>query len=186
MSEISDWGGLAAETAHDAKAFCDGVREIASGGSPETSIPLLLLMLSQLQVCGARLGAVQDIVPSERFEPDPGLESDLEPLRQNLANLFEGVDDYTDLVDPVTSLEVARGAISDDLTDIVQALDHGFAHYDNGRTVEALWWWQFSYLSTWGVRVSACLRVLQTILGHLRLDVDDDAASEAEFDALHP
>lgn len=186
MSEISDWAGLAAETAADAKSFVNAVREVASGGSPETSIPLLLLLLAQLQVCGARLGAVQDIVPPERFEPDPGLDGDLDPLRQNLANLLEGVDDYTDLIDPVTSLEVARGAISDDLADIVLALDHGLAHYDTGRTLEALWWWQFSYLSTWGARGSACLRVLQTILGHLRLDVDDDAAAEAEFDALHP
>ncbi|GAA3678614.1 MULTISPECIES: DUF5063 domain-containing protein [Yimella] len=186
MSEISDLGGLAAETARDAETFTTAVREIAAGGAPETAIPLLLLLLSQLQMSGARLGAVQDVVPAERFESDPGAEADLDPLRQNLANLFEGIDDYTDLVDPVTSVEPARGAVSDDLTDIVQALEHGLVHYRAGRTVEALWWWQFSYLSEWGVRAASCLRVLLTILRHLRLDVDDDAAAEAEFDALHP
>ena len=186
MSEISDLGALAVETARDAETFSAGVREIAAGAAPETAIPLLMLLLSQLQMSGARLGAVQDVVPTERFEADPGPEADLDALRTSLANLFEGIDDYTDLIDPVTSVELARGAISDDLTDIVQALEHGLVHYRAGRTVEALWWWQFSYLSEWGVRAAASLRALLTILRHLRLDVDDEAAAEAEFDALHP
>lgn len=186
MSEIDDLRGLARETARDAQTFSASVREIAAGAAPETAIPLLLLLLSQVQLAGARLGAVQDVLPAERFEADPGPESDLDPLRTSLANLFEGIDDYTDLVDPVTSVELARGAISEDLADIVQSLDHGLVHYRAGRETEALWWWQFSYLSEWGVRASATLRVLQTILRHLRLDVDDEAAAEAEFDALHP
>ena len=38
----------------------------------------------------------------------------------------------------------------------------------------------------WGARAAASLRALLTILRHLRLDVDDEAAAEAEFDALHP
>ena len=49
----------------------------------------------------------------------------------------------------------------------------------------ALWWWQYSYLANWGERASAVLRVLQGVLGHLRLDVDDEVAAEAEFHALH-
>ncbi|MBD2759961.1 DUF5063 domain-containing protein [Yimella sp. cx-573] len=186
MSEISDLGGLADETARDAETFALSVREIAAGSAPETSIPLLLLLLTQLQLSGARLGAVQDVVPPDRFEADPGPERDLDPVRQSLANLFDGIDDYTDLVDPVTSVELARGALSDDLAAIVQALEHGLAHYRAGRRTEALWWWQFSYLSEWGVRAASALRVLLTILRHLRLDVDDEVAAEAEFDALHP
>ena len=55
-----------------------------------------------------------------------------------------------------------------------------------GRVDEALWWWQYSYLATWGMRASSALRVLQSMLGHLRNDVDDETAGEAEFDALHP
>jgi len=47
-----------------------------------------------------------------------------------------------------------------------------------------LWWWQFSYLSVWGERASSVLRVVQVILAHLRLDVEDDVAAEAEYDAL--
>ena len=32
----------------------------------------MLLALSQLLLAGARLGAITDVVPSERFEPDAG------------------------------------------------------------------------------------------------------------------
>ena len=70
--------------------------------------------------------------------------------------------------------------------EIAGALVQGQRHFDAGQTLEALWWWQFSYLSEWGVRAAASLRALLTILRHLRLDVDDEAAAEAEFDALHP
>ncbi len=178
---------LAHETAQGAAEFVSAIRELASGTTnPETAIPLLLLALAQLQVTGARLGAIQDVVPAERFEADSGPESDLDGLRVGLADAFQGIDDFTDLVDPVTSMELSRGAISEDLTGIVSALEHGLAHFGHGRISEAMWWWQFSYLSEWGVRASATLRVLQTILGHVRMDADDEDAADAEFDALHP
>lgn len=182
----NDFRSLATETAADVRNFVGGVRELASGDAADNAIPMMLLMLASLQTTGARLGAVQDIVPSDQFEPDPGVESDLDPLRLSLANLLEGVDDYTDLVDPVLSMEVARGSLSDDLASIVAALEHGLAHFDGGRLIESLWWWQFSYLSEWGARSATALRVIQTLLAHVRLDVDDDMAAEAEFDALHP
>ncbi|YAL83635.1 DUF5063 domain-containing protein [Dermacoccaceae bacterium W4C1] len=182
----TDLGGIAAETAVDVRAFTDAVKQIASGQAPEAAIPLLLLLLSQLQVTGARLGAIQDVVPPERFEPDPGPTPDRDPLRVSLANLFDGIDDYADLIDPVTSMEIGRGAISDDLAGIVVSLDRGLVHHDRGQQLEALWWWQFGYLSEWGVRASACLRVLQTILSHVRLDADEETVAQAQFDALHP
>jgi hypothetical protein len=103
-----------------------------------------------------------------------------------LANLFEGIDDYADVVDPLTTVELTRGSLSNDITEIYLALSHGLSHYDAGRRVEALWWWQFSYLSTWGDRAAASLRVIQSILAHLRLDADADVVADAEFDALHP
>jgi hypothetical protein len=36
-----------------------------------------------------------------------------------------------------------------------------------------------------GVRAASALRVLQSMLGHLRLDVDAETVADAEFDALH-
>ena len=184
--EHSDLATLARDTATDVRDFTGAVRQIAAGVAPEAAIPLLLLVISQLQVTGARLGAIQDVLPDERFEPDSGPESDHDALRTSLANVFEGIDDYADVVDPLTSVELGRGSLSDDLAGVVASLEHGLAHYDRGRPVEAMWWWQFSYLSEWGVRASAALRVLLTILGHLRLDADEETVADAEFDALHP
>jgi hypothetical protein len=176
---------LALETSNDAKTYLDALTEVASGSQPDTAIPVLLLALSQTLLAGARLGAIRDVVPSERFEPDAGPDPDVDPVRAGLANLFDGVDVYADVVDPLTSLEVIRGSLSDDLADVASDLAHGLRHYRAGRVDEALWWWQFSYLSTWGLRATSALRVLQSMIAHLRLDVDAETAADAEFDALH-
>lgn len=181
-----DWAVLGEESAADARMFLLTVREVASGGAPDAALPLLLLALSQVLVMGARLGAVEDVVPVERFEPDTGPDPELDPLRESLANVFEGLDEYADVVDPLTTPELGVGVLSNDLVDIASALAHGLSHHDEGRTVEALWWWQFSYLSHWGERASSALRVVQGLLAHVRLDADEDAVAEAEFDALHP
>jgi hypothetical protein len=177
---------LAHETGAEARSYLVAVREVASGSEPESAIPLLLLAISQVLVTGARLGAITDVVPEDRFEADPGPDDDIDPLRQGLANVFEGIDEYADLVDPVTSLEMTKGALSNDIADVAAALSHGLRHLQEGRAIEALWWWQFSYLSSWGERAASALRVLQTVLAHLRLDADDEVVSDAEFDALHP
>ncbi len=176
---------LADQSAGDARDYLATVTEVASGAAPDAAIPMTLLALSQVLVMGARLGAIHDIVPAERFEADAG-EAELDPLRTGFANLFEGLDDYADLVDPVTSAELTTGSLSNDVAVVAEAMSHGLRHYDAGRVSEALWWWQFSYLSDWGERATAALRVLQGLLGHIRLDADEETISEAEFDALHP
>jgi uncharacterized protein DUF5063 len=176
---------LADQSAADARAYLSTVTEVAAGTAPDAAIPMTLLALSQVLVMGARLGAIEDIVPAERFETDAG-ETELDPLRTGVANLFEGLDEYADLVDPVTSTELTTGSLSNDVTVVAGALSHGLLHYNAGRLSEALWWWQFSYLSDWGERAASALRVLQSLLGHIRLDADEESVSEAEFDALHP
>src|SRR5690606_29138794 len=60
--------------------------------------------------------------------------------------------------------------ISDDLAGVVTDLRHGMAHYRAGRITEALWWWQFSYFSSWGSTASAALRALQSVVAHVRLN----------------
>jgi hypothetical protein len=185
-NDVGDLGGLADLTAAEASAFLTSVTEVASGSSPDTALPLLTLALSQVLVAGARLGAIQDVVPTERFEPDPGADDDADPLRDGLANALAGIDDYIYIIDPVTSGERADGSISGDLADVALALSHGLKHYSAGRRLEALWWWQFSYLSEWGDRALASMRALHSILSHLRLDADEETVAEAEFDALHP
>jgi hypothetical protein len=180
-----DLRGLAEDTAAQARGFLDAVSEVAAGVSSDTALPVLLLAVSQVLVTGARLGAIGDVLPMERFEPDTGPEVDVEPLRTGLANLFEGLDEYVDVVDPVLSGEVVRGSLSNDLSDIAVALVNGLRHHEAGRVDEALWWWQFSYLSAWGERASCALRVLLSVLSHLRLDADEETVADAEFDALH-
>ncbi len=176
---------LADECAVEASTWLATVAEIASGAAPESAIPLLLLTTSQIQLVGARLGAINDVVLEDRFEDDTGPDTELDPLRAGLAQLLAGVDEYGDVADPVTSPEPTTGSLSNDLAIIAGALAHGLAHHEAGRATEALWWWQYSYLADWGDRAAMAVRVLQTLLAHLRLDADDDVVGEAQFDALH-
>jgi hypothetical protein len=180
-----DLTSLGDESARDARTYLSSVSDVASGASPDTAIPILLLAVSQVLVAGARLGAITDVVPDERFEADPGPDADVDPVRQGLVSLFNGLDEYVHVVDPLVSAEVATGSLSNDLAEVAAALAHGLQHFDSGRVSEALWWWQFSYLSSWGDSATRALRVLQAVLGHLRLDADSDIVAEAEFDALH-
>lgn len=181
----ADWAALAEDTAEDARTYLGTLRDVAAGAAPDASLPMLLLALSQVLLAGARLGAVEDVLPEERFEPDTP-DHELAPLRESLANLFEGLDEYADVADPLTAPELGVGSVSNDLVDVAGALAHGLEHHEAGRPLEALWWWQFSYLSHWGERAASALRVVQSLLAHVRLDADEETVSEAEFDALHP
>ncbi|MCL2849067.1 MAG: DUF5063 domain-containing protein [Micrococcales bacterium] len=175
---------IALQMAADARAYLTTVTEVAAGASPEAALPLLLLAVSDVLGAGSRLGAITDVVPSDRFEPDLGPDPDVDPLRDNLVNALEGLDEYTDVIDPLLGGETEQLTISGGLVSIAGALVQGLRHYEAGQVTEALWWWQFSYLSHWGTTASSVLRTLQQVLAHLRLDVDDDVAAEAEFEAL--
>ena len=180
----SDLRSVAASVSAEARTFLTTTAEVASGAAPEAAIPLLLLATSDMLAAGARLGAMMDVVPDERFEPDAGPETDLDPLREALAQLLDGLDEYPEIVDPVLGAVVGQAFVSGDIACIAEALAKGLQHDDSGQELEALWWWQFSYLSLWGERAASALRVLQMVLAHLRLDVEDDVAAEAEYDAL--
>lgn len=181
-----DLAEVAASVSREARAFVTTLTEVAAGTDPEVAIPLLLLAVSDVLAAGARLGAMVDVVPPERFEPDVGPDADLDPLRAALENVFEGLDAYVEVDDPLLGQSLVSSSVSGDLVLVAGALVQGQRHFDAGQTLEALWWWQYSYLANWGERGSAVLRVLQVILAHLRLDVDDEVAAEAEFQALHP
>lgn len=183
-AEAADLLQVARTVADESRSYLSTVTEVASGSNPEAAIALLLLAVSDLLAAGARLGAMLDVVPPERFEPDIGPEPDVDALRIALANTLEGLDEYAEIVDPIVGAEVETSALSGDLVSIAGAVAQGLRHFEDGRVLEALWWWQFSYLSVWGERASSVLRVLQVLLGHLRLDVDDDVAAEAEYEAL--
>ncbi|WP_284304651.1 DUF5063 domain-containing protein [Mobilicoccus caccae] len=176
---------LGEETALEALAFLTVVREVAKGAVPDSAVPVITLALSQILVTGSRLGAINDVVPAQRFEPDLGSDEDVEELRLSLAELFTGIDDYAEVIDPLTTTELSRSQLSGDIAEICAALMHGLRHHADGNMTEALWWWQFSYLATWGARAASALRAMQSILGHTRLDADEETVAEAQFDALH-
>lgn len=176
---------LADEFSGEAKHFMVAVQEVAAGEVPETTVPLLLLALTRLLSAGARLGATNDVVPPNKYEPDSGEDPDLAPIVECLKDRLSGIDEYVHVVDPLFTPEVAGGRISDDIAEILSGLTHGLRHYENSEAVEALWWWQFSYVSSWGDRGMAGARALQSIVSHLRLDADTDVVAEATFDALH-
>jgi hypothetical protein len=153
------------------ESFILAVREVAKGDDPDSAVPYLLLEVSQLLLAGGRLGAHEDMVPDERYEPDAGPEPDEDDLRQRLATLLEPIDVYSEVFDPYVPRSTPVACrISDDLADVVADLAHGLTHFQAGRVSEALWWWQFSYLSNWGSTASASLRALQSLVAHVRLD----------------
>lgn len=178
--------GVAQEFAGHAQRYLNAVTGVACGEPAGAALSVLLLATSQILADGARLGAMADVVPLERFEPDNGADTDLGPLLVALGEKLEGLTDYVDLVDPVTTAEVAAGHLPGDLITVAEALARGLQHYRVGAIEEALWWWQFSYLSDWGERAAVAARVLIGLLAHLRLDADPDTVADARFHALHP
>ena len=176
-----DLSDFTVEIADQVETFVLATREIAAAEDPDLAISLLLLQVSQLLLAGGRLGAISDVVPDERFEPDTGYDPDVEGLRTSLANLLEPIDEHAALFDPYASEpELFTSRLSDDIADVMSDLLHGLQHYRAGRATEALWWWQFSYLSNWGSTASSVLRALHSVVSHVRLDapIDEDTRVE--------
>ena len=143
----------------------------------------------------ARLHRSGDSGPDSLSGPDAdaGPDPDLDTMRMRLAVLLEGVDAYTEVFDPyVDPPELAPSLLSDDLTSIATSLAHGLRHFRAGRVDEALWWWQFSYVSSWGHEASGALRALQSVVSHDRLDAefeseqDQVAAADALLESANP
>lgn len=171
LAQAEDLRDFSAEIADQVESFVLAVREIAAGQSPETAVSMLLLEVSQLTLAGGRLGAISDVIPVERFEPDPGSDPDVDALRTSLANLLEPIDEYSEVFDPYdTPAETVVMRLSDDIAGITSDLAHGLVHYREGRTDEALWWWQFSYMSSWGTTAGSVLRALVSVVSRSRLD----------------
>jgi hypothetical protein len=45
------------------------------------------------------------------------------------------------------------------------------------RSLEALWWWQYSYCNHWGTHGGAALRALHAVVAHASLDVAEESTS---------
>lgn len=172
---------LADDIAASVRSFLDGVRVVAGQATGGQGIALLLLQVSQIALTGARLGVHRDFAPRDEFQPDDGPDPDLDDLRMRLADLLGNVDTYSYVFDPYQP-EMVEGLLSDDLTSIAADLEVGVRHYEAGDVDEALWWWQFSYVSSWGALAGAAQKALVSVVAHDRLDVE--VASTIELEQL--
>jgi hypothetical protein len=166
-------------------SFLLALREIAREGNAGRAISLLLLEISQISLTGARLGAQRDFAPRDEYQPDVGPESDLDEMRLRLATMLDNLDTYSYVFDPYVP-EVVESQLSDDLTSIATDLENGLRHYRQGDVGEALWWWQFSYVSSWGNLAGCVLNALLSVVSHDRLDAEftgeaDDLAAVDEM-----
>jgi len=181
----SDTEDFAQSMADSFSSFLLALREIARDGNAGPAISLLLLEISQISLAGARLGAQQDFEPRQEYQPDVGPESDLDQLRMRLAAMLDNLDTYSYVFDPYVP-EVVESQLSDDLTSIASDLETGLRHYRDGDVAEALWWWQFSYVSSWGNLAGTALNAFLSVVAHDRLDVeftgeDEDVAAADEI-----
>jgi len=165
------------QIADQAESFLVALQAISRAEAGGAAVPLLLLEVSQILLAGARLGAQSDFGLEQEFQPDVGPDPDLDAMRLRLAKLLDGVDTYVYNFDPYVP-ELVGATLSDELTSIANALANGLRHFRAGDVGEALWWWQFSYVSSWGNEASGALRALQSIVTHDRLDTDFEGEQE--------
>ena len=172
--ELEDF---AQQIADAVESFLVALQAMSREENPGTVVPLLLVEVSQVLFAGARLGAQRDFAPQLEYQPDVGPDPDLDEMRLRLARLLDSVDTYTYNFDPYVP-DIVEAQLSDDLTSIANDLANGLRHFRAGDVSEALWWWQFSYLASWGDNASAALRALQSIVAHDRLDTEFESESE--------
>jgi hypothetical protein len=168
---------FAGQIADQIESFLIALRAIAREADGGRGISLLLLEISQVSLAGARLGAQQDFTPIAEYQPDVGPEADLDEMRLALADLLGGLDTYAFVFDPYVP-ELVESQLSDDLTSIATDLENGLRHYRLGNVYEALWWWQFSYVASWGNLAGAALNALLSVVAHDRLDADTPLEEE--------
>ena len=162
---------FAQQIADQVESFLIALQAIAREADGGRAISLLLLEISQVLLAGARLGAQRDFTPAEPYQPDVGPEPDLDAMRMRFATMLDSVDTYSYVFDPYVP-EMVDGQLSDDLTSIATDLENGLRHYRLGNILEALWWWQFSYVSSWGNLAGVALNALLSVVAHDRLDAD--------------
>lgn len=169
----TEYEEFAQQIADQVESFLVALQAISRDQEGGGAISLLLLEVSQLLLAGARLGAQADFEPAQEYQPDVGPDPDLDAMRLRLARLLDPVDTYSYVFDPYDP-ELVTANLSDELTSIATDVANGLRHFRHGDVAEALWWWQFSYVSSWGTSAGTALRALHSIVTHARLDTDDE------------
>ncbi|MFL6062541.1 MAG: DUF5063 domain-containing protein [Marmoricola sp.] len=174
--EFEDFGQQIADAA---EVFLVGLQEVSRRQEPGIAVPLLLLEVSQLLLAGARLGAQQDFEPESEYQPDVGPDADLDAMRIRLAETLGDADTYSHNFEPYDP-ETFPSNLSDDLTAIATDVANGLRHFRTGNVEEALWWWQYSYLASWGSLACGVLAALHSVVAHDRLDIEVDESDQLE------
>ncbi len=132
------------------RASCSPCARSRARQTAARAISLLLLEISQVLLAGARLGAQQRLHPA-RASTSPTSAPRPTSTRCGCGSptMLDGVDTYSFVFDPYVP-ELVESQLSDDLTSIATDLENGLRHFRAGDVAEALWWWQFSYVSSWG------------------------------------
>ena len=156
--------------AEDVEAVLEGFRSLVGITDGDELVAGLLVELSRALTVGARMAAMPRMVPPDRYEPDSGPEVELDDVRVELATVLDGFDTYVEVFDPYDDpAEPSAYRISDDVISLVAALAHGMQHARAGRLLEALWWWQFSFFTSWGGETTSALRALQSVVARDRI-----------------
>ena len=169
-----EWRPIADQIAANVKNFIDGVDALGARGGGDTTVPMLLLEVSQILLAGAQLGASRDVIPPGNWEPLVSADPDLDALRTGLARRLAACDEYAEVFDLYKDTSCLPFRISDDIAAVAADLIHGLKHYQAGRSLEALWWWQYSYFNHWGTHAGAALRALHAVVAHASLDVAEE------------
>ncbi|MCZ4500666.1 MAG: hypothetical protein JWQ74_3221 [Marmoricola sp.] len=178
-NEFEDFGQ---QIADQAEAFLVGLQAISREEAPGSAVPLLLLEVSQLLLAGARLGAQQDFEPESEYQPDVGPDPDLDAMRLRLAVQLGDADTYSHTFEPYDALDAGTfpSNLSDDLAAIATDVANGLRHFRTGNVEEALWWWQYSYLASWGSLAIGVLTALHSVVAHSRLDNEVDESEQLQ------
>ena len=178
MSTDPDLEDFAQQIADAVEAFLVALQAISREDEHSGRVvPLLLLEASQILLAGARLGAQADFDPEQEYQPDVGPDPDLDDMRMRLAGLLDEVDTYSHNFEPYER-DTVTAQISDELTSIATDLANGLRHFRAGNVTEALWWWQYSYLASWGASACGVVSALHSIIAHDRLDTEIEGEEE--------
>jgi hypothetical protein len=173
----SDLEDFAQQIADAVEAFLVSLQAISREEQAGTAVPLLLLETSQILLAGARLGAQTDFHPEQEYQPDVGPDPDLDAMRLRLAAVLGEADTYSHNFEPYDP-ETFPAQLSDDLASIAADLANGLRHFRAGNVLEALWWWQYSYLASWGSSACGVVSALHSIVAHDRLDTEFEGEDE--------
>ncbi|MFL6022464.1 MAG: DUF5063 domain-containing protein [Marmoricola sp.] len=174
-----EFDDFAQQIADAAEAFLRGLEAVSKEEDAGSAVPLMLLEVSQLLLAGARLGAQQDFQPEGEYQPDVGPDADLDAMRLRLATKLGDADTYSHNFEPYDP-ETFPSNLSDDLTLIATDIANGLRHFRAGNIEEALWWWQYSYLASWGSAACGVLAALHSVVAHSRLDLEIDESDQLE------